>query len=103
MANQETCVHDFNYNSVLLSNPPQVRCRKCRTTMIVSDAQVYDAKRRAKEFDSINKPKREPPDLGPIWLTSVLSRLKDGSTPTQAFNTADKICEEYKIRFIEKS
>ncbi|CAL1777854.1 hypothetical protein vBAbaMPhT2_252 [Acinetobacter phage vB_AbaM_PhT2] len=41
--NSLMCNHDFDFNSQLLSSPPKVRCRKCRITATLDDANEYKA------------------------------------------------------------
>ncbi|QGZ15428.1 putative transcription regulator [Acinetobacter phage vB_AbaM_Berthold] len=39
--NSLLCNHEFNFDAVLLSSPPKVRCTKCKTTASVDEAREY--------------------------------------------------------------
>ena len=101
--NRLLCDHDFDFNRLLLSSPPQVKCSKCGQTDFLDTAREYDlAKRNKIELENIAKTEEKE-----LWKSAALAFLSSGLTigscdnsySASAAGVADSLVEQFRERF----
>lgn len=97
--NKLLCNHQFNFNKLLMSNPPQVRCVNCNISAYINDAKEY------MKLDEIKSESIK--DRKDLWKSVVLSTISSGQcTGTVssvysnfAVSVADAVLEEFDKKF----
>lgn len=93
------CKHEFDFNTQLMSSPPQVKCKLCGTRAFVADAIQYDKTHYGSPISEVEK--RE------YWKAVSLTFLGSGQTTADgdfsysrsAAGVADKMLEIFIKKF----
>ena len=97
--NKLTCNHEFDFNRLLLTNPPQVRCKHCHVTVFIDNANEFVNQSKAEKDFEI--------ECRELWKSSALAFLStgettrdhDGKLTSSAAGVADCMVKHFKSRF----
>lgn len=98
--NHLLCKHSFDFQRLLLSSPPQVKCDHCGIKAFVDDAKAYDAVNKAAEIEyAKNQNERKE-----FWKASSLAFLSTGKTigPATSHESACAVANSMLRKFDEK-
>lgn len=97
--NSLLCNHEFDFSAQLLSSPPKVRCKKCRTTVTIDDAREYEV--FSTPMSPVNDAEKKE-----FWKACALAYLPNSGVlrgcdgvSSSAASIADNMVEHLTRRF----